>query len=83
MFGCAPQWDGQVETFGDQDGETDVSRIKDEVLVEVSQGDCDALADEYCLAFEAGCNVGWLEDASYEKCLLLRGRVTLSAVWME
>ena len=66
MFGCAPQWDGRVETFGDQDGETDVSRIKDEVLVEVSQGDCDALADEYCLAFEAGCGVGWLEDASYE-----------------
>ena len=62
ILGCSPQWDGKVETFGDDEGETDVSRIKDEVLVAVSQSDCDALADEYCLLFESGCNVGWLDN---------------------
>ena len=70
MLGCSAKWDGQVETFGDDEGETDVSRIKDEVLVAVSQSDCDALADEYCLLFESGCNVGWLEDASYENAFI-------------
>ena len=70
FYACSPQWDGKVETFGDEEGETDVSRIKDEVLVEVSQSDCDSLADEYCLLFESGCNVGWLADASYENAFV-------------